>query len=54
MTQPALNGIVNDLPGNPDQAIGLNVVTVFTGWGLGAVAFQALLATRFTAALTAS
>ncbi|GAA2882127.1 MFS transporter [Streptomyces mexicanus] len=53
MTQPPLGGIVTDLPGNRGQAMGLNVFTLFTGFGLGALAFQALLPAGFTTALTA-
>jgi len=51
MTQPPLGGIVTDLPGNRGQAMGLNVFTLFTGFGLGALAFQALLPAGFPAAL---
>ncbi|MEV5450341.1 MFS transporter [Streptomyces sp. NPDC052535] len=52
MTQPPLGGIVTDLPGHRGQAMGLNVFTLFTGFGLGSLAFQALLPAGFTAALT--
>jgi predicted MFS family arabinose efflux permease len=52
MTQPPLGGIVTGLPGNRGQAMGLNVFTLFTGFGLGALAFQALLPAGFPAALT--
>ncbi len=41
MTQPLLGGIVTDLPGNRGQAMGLNVFTLFTGFGLGSLPFQA-------------
>lgn len=51
MTQPPLGGIVTDLPGNRGQAMGLNVFTLFTGLGLGALAFQALLPAGFPVAL---
>lgn len=52
MTQPPLGGIVTDLPGNRGQAMGLNVFTLFTGLGLGALAFQALLPSGFPVAFT--
>jgi predicted MFS family arabinose efflux permease len=53
MTQPPLGGIVTDLPGPRGQAMGLNVFALFTGFGLGSLAFQALLTAGFTVALTA-
>ncbi|BCL78595.1 MFS transporter [Ktedonobacteria bacterium brp13] len=43
MTQPPLGGIVTDLPGNRGLAMGINVFTLFTGFGLGSLLFQALL-----------
>ena len=43
MTQPALGGIVTDLPANRGQAMGLNVFTLFTGMGVGALVFQIVL-----------
>lgn len=52
MTQPPLGGIVTDLPGHRGQAMGLNVFTLFVGFGLGALAFQALLPAGFTGALS--
>ncbi len=52
MTQPPLGGIVTDLPGNRGQAMGLNVFTLFTGFGLGSLAFQALLPAGFAIALS--
>lgn len=52
MTQPPLGGIVTDLPGNRGQAMGLNVFTLFTGFGLGSLAFQALLPAGFSIALS--
>jgi hypothetical protein len=52
MTQPPLGGIVTDLPGNRGQAMGLNVFTLFTGFGLGSLTFQALLPAGFPVALT--
>ncbi len=51
MTQPPLGGIVTDLPGHRGQAMGLNVFAFFTGMGLGALAFQALLPAGFPTAL---
>lgn len=52
MTQPPLGGIVADVPGHGGLAMGLNVFTLFTGMGLGSLAFQAvLLPAGFTAAL---
>lgn len=50
LTQPLLGGIVTDLPANRGQAMGLNVFTLFTGFGLGSLAFQAVLTLGFTAA----
>lgn len=43
MTQPPLGGIVTNLPGHGGLAMALNVFTLFTGMGLGSLAFQALL-----------
>lgn len=51
LTQPLLGGIVTALPGNRGQAMGLNVFTLFTGFGLGSLIFQAGLSWGFTAAL---
>lgn len=51
MTQPPLAGIVTDLPGPPELAVGLNVFTLFVGFGAGALLFQSLLALGFTTAL---
>ncbi|MGW9479659.1 hypothetical protein ACWGRK_15945 [Saccharomonospora azurea] len=42
MTQPPLGGIVTDLPGHGGLAMALNVFTLFTGMGLGSLAFQAI------------
>ncbi len=39
MTQPLLAGIVTDLGPNRGQAMGLNVFTLFTGFGLGSLVF---------------
>lgn len=43
LTQPLLAGIVTDLSANRGQAMGLNVFTLFVGFGLGSLVFQALL-----------
>lgn len=52
MTQPLLAGIVTALGGQrPGQAMGLNVFTLFVGFGLGSLAFAALLRSGFGAAL---
>jgi predicted MFS family arabinose efflux permease len=53
LTQPSLGAIVTDLPANRGQAMGLNVFTLFTGFGSGSLLFQALLPLGFTAALAA-
>jgi hypothetical protein len=45
------SGIVTDLLGNCGQAMGLNVFTLFTDLGLGALIFQALLSAAFPVAL---
>lgn len=50
MTQPPLAGIVTDLPGHRGQATGLNVFTLFTGFGLGSLLYQAALAGGFSTA----
>ncbi len=39
MTQPLLAGIVTDLGPNRGQAMGLNVFTLFTGFGMGSLIF---------------
>lgn len=52
MTQPPLGGIVTDLPDNRGQAMALNVFTLFTGFGLGSLAFQALLPAGFAITLS--
>ncbi|MGW1777446.1 MFS transporter [Streptomyces sp. NPDC002104] len=55
MTHPLLAGIVTALPRRPDergQALGLNSFCLFTGFGLGSLAFELLLPTGFTTALT--
>jgi predicted MFS family arabinose efflux permease len=53
MTQPPLGGIVTDLPGHRGQAMGFNVFTLFIGFGLGSLIFQALLPAGFPTALVA-
>jgi predicted MFS family arabinose efflux permease len=53
LTQPLLAGIVTDLSANRGQAMGLNVFTLFVGFGLGSLVFQAALSRwGFTAALS--
>lgn len=44
MTQPLLAGIVTDLGPNKGQAMGLNVFTLFTGFGIGSLVFTAAMA----------
>ena len=52
MTQPLLAGIVTSLGGKrPGQAMGLNVFTLFVGFGLGSLIFGALLPFGFGVAL---
>lgn len=51
LTQPLLAGIVTDLRGNRSQAVGLMAFTLFTGFGLGSLLFQAALTQGFTVAL---
>src|SRR5438093_5889186 len=52
MTQPLLAGIVTALGGQRGgQAMGLNVFTLFTGFGLGSLLFGAALPRGFGAAL---
>lgn len=53
LTQPLLAGIVTQLSAQRGQAMGLNVCTLFIGFGAGSLLFQALLTTGFTAALAA-
>lgn len=50
MTQPPLGGIVTDLPCHRGQAMGLNVFTLFTGFGTGSLLFQAALPLGFSTA----
>jgi predicted MFS family arabinose efflux permease len=51
LTQPLLAGIVTQLSQNRGQAMGLNVFTLFVGFGLGSLIFQALLLASFNTAL---
>ena len=52
MTQPLFGGIVTSLGGQrPGQAMGLNVFTLFVGFGLGSLVFGAILPLGFGAAL---
>ena len=43
MTQPLLAGIVTDLTPKRGLAMGLNVFTLFTGFGLGSLVFSGVL-----------
>ena len=48
MTQPLPGGIVTDLgKDRPGQAMGLNVCTLFVGFGLGSLIFRQLLGAGF-------
>jgi len=52
MTQPLLAGIVTSLSGQrPGQAMGLNVFTLFVGFGLGSLIFGEVLRFGFGPAL---
>jgi hypothetical protein len=52
MTQPLLAGIVTDLGGRRGgQAMGLNVFTLFTGFGFGSLLFGESLRLGFEVAL---
>jgi len=52
MTQPLLAGIVTSLGGQrPGQAMGLNVFTLFVGFGLGSLIFGEVLRFGFGTAL---
>ncbi|MDA8359093.1 MAG: MFS transporter [Actinomycetota bacterium] len=53
LTQPLLGGIVTALPANRGQAMGFNVFTLFVGFGVGSLIFQAALGWGFTDALGA-
>lgn len=50
MTQPLLAGIVTDLSQQRGLAMGFNVFTLFTGFGLGSLLFGVLLPTGLTVA----
>lgn len=52
MTRPLLAVIVTDLGPNRGQAMGLNVFTLFVGFGLGSLVFAAALGLGLGAALT--
>lgn len=52
LTQPLLAGIVTDLPGPRGQAVSFMAVTLFSGFGLGSLLFQAALRSGFTVALS--
>lgn len=43
LTQPLLAGIVTDLWPNRGQAMGLNVFTLFVGFGCGSLIFRSML-----------
>lgn len=51
LTQPLLAGIVTDLGPQRGQAMGLNVFTLFVGFGLGSLIFSAALRSSLDAAL---
>ena len=51
LTQPLLAGIVTDLGPQRGQAMGLNVFTLFVGFGLGSLVFSATLELGFGFAL---
>ncbi len=53
LTQPLLAGIVTSLSAQRGQAMGLNVFTLFVGFGLGSLGFQGLLRLGFATALIA-
>ncbi len=53
LTQPLLAGIVTQLSTRRGQAMGLNVFTLFVGFGLGSLPFQSLLSAGFSTALVA-
>jgi predicted MFS family arabinose efflux permease len=50
-TQPLFAGIVTDLSPNKGQAMGLNVFTLFTSFGLGSLLFGGLLGLGLSATL---
>ncbi len=51
MTQPLLAGIATDLGPHKGQAMGLNVLLLFTGFGLGSLIFSAALILGLSTAL---
>ena len=51
LTQPLLAGIVTDLSPQRGQAMGLNVFTLFVGFGIGSLLFAAVLQFGMSAAL---
>jgi predicted MFS family arabinose efflux permease len=52
LTQPLFAGIVTDLPGQRGQAVAFMAVTLFVGFGVGSLVFQAALTLGFTVALS--
>jgi predicted MFS family arabinose efflux permease len=52
LTQPLLAGIVTDLPARNGQAVALMAVTLFSGFGIGSLLFQAALGYGFVVALS--
>jgi len=52
LTQPLLAGIVTDLPARNGQAVALMAVTLFCGFGIGSLLFQAALSYGFVVALS--
>lgn len=50
MTQPLLAGIVTSLGSQRGQAMGLNVFTLFVGFGIGSILFSTALRSGFNAA----
>ena len=52
LTQPLLAGIVTDLPARNGQAVALMAVTLFSGFGIGSLLFQAALSYGFVVALS--
>ncbi|MBU6477861.1 MAG: MFS transporter, partial [Xanthomonadaceae bacterium] len=51
LTQPLLAGIATDLKGAKGQAVALMAFSLFTGFGLGSLLFQAVLGFGFPGAL---
>lgn len=52
LTQPLLAGIATDLPAQRGLAVAFMAVVLFTGFGTGSLAFQALLVLGFPTAFT--